>query len=202
MTKISKDLLPLALPIEQLKPLSNNPRRGNVEAIMSSYQEFGQMKPIVVRPDGDGTYVVIAGNHQLQAAMNLGWDKIAAVQMVANEERAVAFALADNRTMELGHTDESLLNEIVMDLWDGYPELFEGLGWDEFEIAAIEESQLSSEDTSPISDGYFPPVLVSTPSAQPSNIIIEEDEDGDRKIVASRDFDHRSEEHTSELQSH
>jgi ParB-like chromosome segregation protein Spo0J len=177
--KISKDLLPLALPIEDLKPLQKNPRKGNVEAIMSSYKEFGQMKPIVVRPEGDGTYVVIAGNHKLQAAKNLGWEKIAAVQMNVNEEKAVAFALADNRTMELGHTDNSMLNDMVVDMWDDFPELFEGLGWDEFELAAIEESQFASEETSPISDGYFTPVMVNNPPQAPINITVEENEESD-----------------------
>jgi hypothetical protein len=189
MTNISKDLLSLALPIENLIPLQNNPRKGNVDAIMASYREFGQMKPIVVRPDKDGTYVVIAGNHQLQAAKNLGWTEIAAVQMNSNEERAIAFALADNRTMELGHTDLSLLNDIVIDIWDGYPELFEGLGWDEFELAAIQESQFETENISPSGNGYIAPVLV-TEHFQPTNISIEQSEDGERKIVANNDFDH------------
>lgn len=189
MTKISEDLLSLALPIENLVPLQNNPRKGNVEAIMASYREFGQMKPIVVRPEKDGTYVVIAGNHQLQAAKNLGWTEIAAVQMNADEERAIAFALADNRTMELGHTDPSMLNDIVIDIWDGYPELFEGLGWDEFELAAIQESQFETEDISPTTSGYIAPVLVAEP-VQPTNIVIEQSDDGERKIVANNDFDH------------
>ena len=189
MTKISNDLLSLALPIENLIPLQNNPRKGNVEAIMASYKEFGQMKPIVVRPEKDGTYVVIAGNHQLQAAKNLGWTEIAAVQMNADEERAIAFALADNRTMELGHTDPSLLNDIVVDIWDGYPELFEGLGWDEFELAAIQESQFETEDISPTTGGYVAPTLVTEPF-QPTNIVIEQSEDDERKIVANSDFDH------------
>jgi ParB-like chromosome segregation protein Spo0J len=193
MTNISKDLLPLCLPIEKLVPLQNNPRKGNVDAIMSSYKEFGQIKPIVVRPEKDGTYLVIAGNHQLKAAMNLGWTKIAAVQMDVDEERAVAFALADNRTMELGHTDTAMLNDLVIDLWDEYPELFEGLGWDEFELAAIEESQLKSEEISPIADGYFTPVITNNPSPAPpapTNIRIEESEDGERKIFANEDMDH------------
>lgn len=189
MTNISKDLLSLALPVEKLIPLENNPRKGNVDAIMSSYKEFGQMKPIVVRPEKDGTYLVIAGNHQLMAAKNLGWDKIAAVQMDVDEERAIAFALADNRTMELGHTDTAMLNDLVIDLWDEYPELFEGLGWDEFELAAIEESQFQSEEISPIADGYFTATITNNP-VMPTNIVIEESENGEKKIFANSDMDH------------
>jgi hypothetical protein len=110
--------------------------------------------------------------------------------MNVDEAQAVAFALADNRTMELGHTDNSVLNEMVVDMWDDFPELFEGLGWDEFEIAAIEESQFASEEVSPIADGYFTPVMVNNPPQAPVNIIVEEDADGDRKIVAGKDVDH------------
>lgn len=189
--KISNDLVPLALDIDALLPLEKNPRKGNVEAIMASYEEFGQMKPIVVRPNNDGTYTVIAGNHQLQAAKKLGWNKIAAVQMNADNDRAVAFALADNRTMELGHTDPAILNDMVVDLYEDFPELFEGLGWDEFEIAAIEESQYASEIVSPIAEGYFTPVIQKPdePSA-PVNINVEESEDGVRRIVAGNDVDH------------
>jgi ParB family chromosome partitioning protein len=191
MEKISKDLMPLALNVDDLIPLEKNPRKGNIEAIMSSYEEFGQMKPIVVRPNSDGTFTVIAGNHQLQAAKKLGWTKIAAVQMNANDDRAIAFALADNRTMELGHTDPAILNEMVIDLYDDFPELFDGLGWDEFEIAAIEETQIASEIISPIADAYFTPVIQKPiePSA-PVNINVEESEDGVRRIVAGNDIDH------------
>jgi hypothetical protein len=191
MEKISQDLIPLALNVDDLIPLEKNPRKGNIEAIMASYQEFGQMKPIVVRPNNDGTFTVVAGNHQLEAAKKLGWGKIAAVQMDANNDRAVAFALADNRTMELGHTDSSILNDMVIDLYEGFPELFESLGWDEFEIAAIEEGQYVSEIVSPIADAYFTPVIQKPiePSA-PVNISVEESEDGVRRIVAGNDIDH------------
>jgi ParB family chromosome partitioning protein len=189
--KISKDLVPLSISLDDLLPLEKNPRKGNVEAIMASYEEFGQMKPIVVRPNSDGTFTVIAGNHQLEAAKRLGWDKIAAVQMHVDNDRAVAFALADNRTMELGHTDPSILNDMVVDLYDDFPELFEGLGWDEFEIAAIEETQMAAEIISPIADAYFTPVMQNPvqPSA-PVNINVEESEDGVRRIVAGNDIDH------------
>lgn len=188
---ISKDLIQLALDINSLVPLENNPRRGNIQAIMSSYSEFGQMKPIVVRPNDNGTFTVVAGNHQLEAAKKLGWTQIAAVQMDVDNSRAVAFALADNRTMELGHTDPAELNDMVIDLYEEYPELFENLGWDEFEIASIEESKAISEIVSPIADGYFTPTIQNPvqPSA-PVNISVEESDDGTRRIVAGENVDH------------
>lgn len=162
---IHESLLPLAIDINTLSPLENNPRRGDVEAIMASYKEFGQIKPIVVRPNDDGTATVIAGNHQLEAAKKLGWDKIAAVQYNVDGERAIAFAIADNRTMELGYTEPELLNEVILELADFYPELMEGLGWDEFSTAEIEQKVIR-EDNRVVEPGagFIPPVITNTGS--------------------------------------
>lgn len=158
---IHESLLPLAVDIETLVPLDNNPRKGNVEAIMASYLEFGQIKPIVVRPNDDGTSTVIAGNHQLEAAKRLGWEKIAVVSYDVDDKRAIAFALADNRTMELGYTEPELLNDFVLELNDYYPELIEGLGWDEFEVAEISQKSIREEHQVVDSSEYIPPVLIN-----------------------------------------
>ena len=64
---IASNIQSLAVDIELLKPLEVNARRGNVEAIMASYNKFGQVKPIVAVEDDD-KLLVIAGNHQLEAA--------------------------------------------------------------------------------------------------------------------------------------
>jgi ParB family chromosome partitioning protein len=186
----------LLLPVEELIPLENNPRRGNVEAILASYSEFGQVKPIVVRPNDDGTFTVIAGNHQLEAAKKLGWTHIAAVQFDADDSRAIAFALADNRTMELGHTEQSSLNDMLVDVADMYPDLFESLGWDEFEMASIEESIDLRSWSDGKSNEYITPVIQPTitaaaeQAAKVLSSLVREDEDGERKIIASDDVDH------------
>jgi hypothetical protein len=49
----------LAVPIKTLVPLENNPRKGDLGAIIASYRQFGQVKPIVVKTNGDGTSTVI-----------------------------------------------------------------------------------------------------------------------------------------------
>jgi ParB/RepB/Spo0J family partition protein len=156
---IHESLLTLAIDVNTLTSLEGNPRRGDVDAIVSSYREFGQIKPIVVRPNSDGTSTVIAGNHQLEAAKRLGWDKIAAVQYDVDDRRAIAFALADNRTMELGYTEPEMLSDMVMEISDFYPELIESLGWDEFEVAEMEQKSIR-EDNGVIDTGggYIPPV--------------------------------------------
>lgn len=111
---ILPDLLPLAVTLDRLSSLENNPRRGDVEAVSKSYDTFGQRKPIVVRKtgknsEGDLIGEILAGNHQFQAAKKLGWDKIAVVWVEDDDATAAAFAVADNRVGLLGEWDTEKL---------------------------------------------------------------------------------------------
>lgn len=120
----SSNILPslsaLAIPVTNLEHLDRNPRRGDVEAVAKSYKRFGQRKPIVARRTGENeagpTGTVLAGNHQLAAAISLGWDTIAVVFVDEDEDTSKAYALADNRTAELGGFDEVLLAEVLSEL--------------------------------------------------------------------------------------
>ena len=129
---IAESLRPLAVQIDSLTLLPGNPRRGDIEAVARSYERFGQRKPIVARRDG----TVIAGNHQLQAAQKLGWDEIAVVYVDDDDLTAKAFALADNRTGDLGTYDleslESLLKEVALD-----DDLLFDVGYDSAYVEAL-----------------------------------------------------------------
>mgnify|MGYP001156782129 FL=1 len=157
--KISPDLENLLTPIEQLETLPGNPRKGNIKAIAASYEEFGQVKPIVAVENEDGTGTVIAGNHQLQAAKELGWTHIAVLHVPFDHDKAIAFALADNRTSDLGEDDQTLLHDMLMSVVDERPDFFEGLGWDDFEIATIETPTAGSSSVVIPNDGWTPPVM-------------------------------------------
>ncbi len=189
MNQIDPTLMPFAVSIESLVPLPGNPRKGNVEAIMASYREFGQVKPIVVRPNGDGTSTVVAGNHQLEAAKRLGWAQIAAVQYEVDDKKATAFALADNRTSELGHTDPELLDNILSAVTFDYGELLDGLGWDEFELAAIGEQADRLESIAADDAGYVAPQIIE-PISRPE-ITREVTSEGER-IVPTGEVDSKS----------
>ena len=183
---IDKSLQNLVVQLDDLVPLEGNPRRGNIEAIMASYREFGQMKPVVVKKNDNGSMTVIAGNHQVEAARRLGWKEIAAVVMDAPNERAIAFALADNRTTELGHSDSGLVYDLMETIQDsGYSELFDNLGWDEFELAVLEESSYTNGST-----GTFNAPVITVPD--PVQLNVEQGQDGEMgRIVAGDDVDHK-----------
>lgn len=131
---IAESLKPLARPIESLKVLPDNPRKGIVEALKTSYERFGQLKPIVALEDG----TVIAGNHQLLAARELGWEEIAVNVVAMDSIEAKAFALADNRIGDLGTYDDeylvAMLREVAID-----PELLQATGYDEGDLDALLE---------------------------------------------------------------
>lgn len=163
----------LAMDVSVLKPLEKNPRIGNVESIVASYREFGQIKPIVVMPLGDGTYSVIAGNHQLIAAKKLGWKEIAAIVYEVDESRGHAFALADNRTTELGNTDQQIVLQLMSEISMDYQDLILGLGWDQFEIASLQVDILSNDKTDN-RGGYTAAVMVNPFERADGETVIEE----------------------------
>ena len=142
--QIADDLTTLAYPIEKLKHLDGNPRKGNVEAVKKSYEKFGQRKPIVATKDGE----VISGNHQLAAAKELGWNKIAVVFTNDDELTAKAFALADNRTADLGTYDDDLLADMLGSVSSDL-ELLEATSFDEKDLMALVKKQEVIEDNAP-----------------------------------------------------
>jgi hypothetical protein len=178
---IHESLASLAMPIGSLVPLKDNPRRGDVDAIAASYREFGQVKPIVVTENGDGRYLIIAGNHQYEAAKRLGWDSIACTVLDADEKKATAFAYADNRTADLGGYDEDLLVQMIGEVGSEYSELMNNLGIDEFDMATIENSVSNAESEILTSSEFLPPVLVE-PQDQSTPLVVPK---GDEMNVAA-----------------
>jgi hypothetical protein len=103
----------IAISVDQLKNWEKNPRVGSIEAVARSLEKFGQRKPIVVNKR---TNEVIAGNHTIMAAKSLGWKEVAAVWVDDDEATAQAYAIADNRTHDLGAYDEQALAALVEEL--------------------------------------------------------------------------------------
>src|SRR5262245_39514747 len=110
---IAEALRPLAIPIASINFDPDNARLHsdeNIDAIMKSLKEFGQDQPLVVQKQG---MIVRKGNGRLQAALKLGWEWIAAFVVDENDVRAVARAIADNRTSELASWDEEKLAALL-----------------------------------------------------------------------------------------
>lgn len=101
--------------VSDLTPLRVNPRRGNVATLVASLQSHGQYRPLVVnRP----TMEVLAGNHTLAAARELGWDEVAVFYVDVDEAEARKIALIDNRASDIATYDDAELAELLSSLDD------------------------------------------------------------------------------------
>jgi ParB-like chromosome segregation protein Spo0J len=117
------DLRTVKVNIDSLRLDPDNARKHsdkNIDSIIGSLKRFGQRKPIVVT----GANIVIAGNGTLQAAKKLGWSQIVVSYVPADWsfEQARAYALADNRTAELGEWDNDKLAMQLIEL--------DSVGWE------------------------------------------------------------------------
>lgn len=148
---ISEDLRALAYPIDKLELLPGNPRKGNVEAVAKSLEAFGQRKPVVARrKEGSDIGIVLAGNTTLQGGRRLNWSHIAVTWVDDDDKTAAAFAIADNRTHDLGEYDDEAIIEMVQKFDDDF-DLLEASGYDLIEIEEIVQ-KITGEDDYDYSD--------------------------------------------------
>lgn len=120
--------------VADLRTYHRNPRKGDVATIATSLQVNGQYKPIVVNR---GTHTgrageVLAGNHTLIAARDLGWPTIQAVTVDVDDDQAARIVAADNRIADLGDYDQDMLGELL----SGIPDLV-GTGYTDADLAKM-----------------------------------------------------------------
>lgn len=166
---IADPLVHMAVPVESLSHLPGNPRRSDTVAIAASYKKFGQLNAIICLREGD-EIIVLAGNHQLRAARDeLEWTHIAAViHDHLTHEQALAFAAIDNHWGTVGDIDQSLQFAMLEEAGNVAPELFDLVGWDDFEMAAMETNAANiaahvGEPEQPNSGWVAPEIITPTP---------------------------------------
>lgn len=130
--------------ISSLRYHPDNARRGNVEAIANSLHVNGQFSPVVVQLS---TNYILAGNHTVKAAAQLGWSSIDAVYVDVDDRTAKKIMLAANRTADLGEYDNDALLAVLEEL-DG--DLL-GTGYTDIDLEVLrhgadDEPELEPED--------------------------------------------------------
>lgn len=161
MSNIVEQLQGLCVPVEELRTLTGNARQGDVEAVMRSLDKFGQRKPIVVQV---GSNEIIAGNHTFAAAKRLGWTEIAVVWVEDDDTTAKAFALADNRTSELGGYDSELLAAMIQEVMNEDTDLLLAASYTEDDLAALLANTGADDllgDTLPVPETRKAPVKLA-----------------------------------------
>jgi DNA modification methylase len=135
----------------------------NISAICKSLKRFGQRKAIVVQKEG---MVVRAGNGTLTAAKQLGWSHIAAVVVDEDDPKAQAFAIADNRSAELGEWDVPVLFSVMDELDE---DLVGDLEFDEDELNALSTELTAADVDNLVDEALSVPV---DPDEDPVPIIV------------------------------
>lgn len=145
--------------LSELNLFHKNPRVGNVDVIKASLRAHSQYKPVVVNK---GTHTgrpneILAGNHTVKAIRDLAeenpdderWATVDVWEIDVDDDRAGRIVVADNRTSELGHTDEEALLELLQDLED-----LDGTGYEDEDlddlVALLQENE---EDEAAAAEG-------------------------------------------------
>lgn len=147
------------VPVTQLRPYPGNPRRGDIEAIKASLETHGQYRPIVVNKRDD---TVLAGNHTLEAARQLGRETIAVTYVNVDDEQAKRIVLVDNRTNDLAGYDDTELAALLEELDD-----LEGTGYGQDDLnALLDELERDGEPQ----EEDEPPPLPAEPKTKPGDL--------------------------------
>ena len=96
--------------INEIKVHPMNPREGDIGSIIESLNKMGQYRPIVVNKR---TRHIVSGNHTYQAAVQLGWEKIAVHWIDVDDIEEIKILIVDNRTSDLATYDPQELNKLL-----------------------------------------------------------------------------------------
>lgn len=171
------------MPVSELQAYHKNPRRGNIGLIKESLELHGQYRAVVVNV---GTYTgrsneVLAGNHTVKAARELGWPSVEVHLLDVDEEQARKIVLADNRLSDIATMDTDELIDLL-----GETEDLLGTGYTDEDVQALitpPEDDLSEDNGIA---GEFDVIVVCNSSEDQAALIARMEREGRqvRKVKA------------------
>jgi ParB family chromosome partitioning protein len=108
------------IPLAQIRTNPYQPRRQfseeSLEELAASIREMGVLQPIIVRQEGEGDYVLVAGERRLRAARMAGLTTIPALVRSPSEQQMLEMALVENVQREdINPIDAALAYKRLMD---------------------------------------------------------------------------------------
>lgn len=134
---------PESLAVGKIVPNPRQPRgRFDDEALgelAASIREFGVLQPLIVRPRGDGSYELIAGERRLRAAKAAGLREVPVIVRTATAQASLEIALVENvQRADISPVDCAL----------AYRKLADEFGMNQEQIAArVGKSRVSVSNT-------------------------------------------------------
>lgn len=86
------------IPIHQIEPNPDQPRVeiGDLSELSSSIKQNGVLEPLLVKPNGDGTWMIIAGERRWRAANLAGLREVPCIELDIDEKSIAEIALIEN----------------------------------------------------------------------------------------------------------
>ncbi|CAN5721346.1 hypothetical protein BH20ACI4_BH20ACI4_00410 [soil metagenome] len=86
------------IPISQIEPNPEQPRVeiGDLTDLSSSIKEKGVLEPLLVKPNNDGTWMIIAGERRWRAATQAGLREVPCIELDLDEKGVAEIALIEN----------------------------------------------------------------------------------------------------------
>lgn len=120
----------MEIPVELISANQDQPRKlfedKELMELRDSIKEFGIIQPIIIRKNGKGQYILIAGERRLRAAILAGLKKVPAIIRDADDKDTALLALVENVQREnLNYIEEA----------EAYRKLMNDYGLTQTEIA-------------------------------------------------------------------
>ena len=88
------------VPVELLHPNPNNPRKHfaeeDLESLAKSLKDKGLLQPLVVRPRGDGSFEIVAGERRWRASQRAGLHDLPVLIRELDDKETLEIALIEN----------------------------------------------------------------------------------------------------------
>lgn len=112
----------VTLRLSDIEPNRNQPRKSFDEEALSELSEsikiHGLIQPIVVRPEANGTYRIIAGERRWRACVMAGLSEVPVVIKETDDKELMELALIENLQREdLNAVEEALGYRLLMDTY-------------------------------------------------------------------------------------
>jgi ParB family chromosome partitioning protein len=116
------------IPVDKIAPNPEQPRTeiGDLTELTNSIKQNGVLEPLLVKPNGDGTYMIIAGERRWRASNLAGLTEVPCIEFDIDEKTIAEIALIEN----LQRKDLTVWEEA-----DGLAYLSEKFGYTHEEIA-------------------------------------------------------------------
>jgi hypothetical protein len=132
--------------VSKLNPAKYNPRKINdrqLSGLKESLKKFGFVDPVIVNKRN---MVIVGGHQRCKAAEELGMDKVPVtfVDLSPSEEKALNVSL--NSPTISGEYDMDILPELLNEIEDTEPLLFDTLNMEDFVLPTIIPEDMSDKN--------------------------------------------------------